>query len=367
MDTVRAGLHYVVNEGSDVIASFMHQKGDDLSAFSSPVFDDEGNPETDEQGNPVFEVLRSPASTFGDIGEAQYLLRAERFSVIAGGGYSSSGFTPSGQSTTHTKHANGYLYSYVHYLHNVTWTIGLSYDSLKHDRVGRFEQPNPKLGLLWNVTPNTTVRLAWFRALKRSLLTNQTIEPTQVAGFNQFFDDFLGTEARRYGIATDHQFTEELYGGLEFSARELTVPTRIGETFRSDWDEKSYRAYVDWTPNPRIAAKLAYELEDFEASRRTSFLAPDTTTHIAEVGLRFYDPSGFFSHVDTMCINQRTFSPLLFEPPAIRNDFWIVNAGVGYRLPKRLGILRLEVRNLLDENFNFQSGGLSRLLKNPVL
>jgi hypothetical protein len=44
-------------------------------------------------------------------------------------------------------------------------------------------------------SPGTTLRAAAFRVLKRTLITDQTLEPTQVAGFNQFFDDANLTEA----------------------------------------------------------------------------------------------------------------------------------------------------------------------------
>ena len=36
------------------------------------------------------------------------------------------------------------------------------------------------------------------------------------------------------------------------------------------------------------------------------------------------------------------------------DNFWIVDASLGYRLPKRYGIVSLGVLNLFDEEFNFQ-------------
>ena len=36
------------------------------------------------------------------------------------------------------------------------------------------------------------------------------------------------------------------------------------------------------------------------------------------------------------------------------DEFWVVDAEVGYRLPRRYGLVALGVRNLLDEDFNFQ-------------
>jgi outer membrane receptor for monomeric catechols len=44
-----------------------------------------------------------------------------------------------------------------------------------------------------------------------------------------------------------------------------------------------------------------------------------------------------------------------FEPTNDNSDqFWVVDAAVGYRLPKRYGIFSVEAKNLLDEGFQFQ-------------
>lgn len=36
------------------------------------------------------------------------------------------------------------------------------------------------------------------------------------------------------------------------------------------------------------------------------------------------------------------------------DQFWVVDASLGYRLPKRWGIIEIEAKNLLDEEFKFQ-------------
>jgi len=90
-------------------------------------------------------------------------------------------------------------------------------------------QFNPKIrGLL---DPFWTVRCSgWlvFRTLKRTLITDQTLEPTQVAGFNQFFDEGNATEAWVYGAAVDQRFSQKIYAGAEFSSRDLDVPWYSG-------------------------------------------------------------------------------------------------------------------------------------------
>ena len=43
--------------------------------------------------------------------------------------------------------------------------------------------------------------------------------------FNQFFDDTNATDAWRYGAAIDQIFSKSLYGGAEYTYRDLDVPS----------------------------------------------------------------------------------------------------------------------------------------------
>ena len=107
-------------------------------------------------------------------------------------------------------HTNLYLYSYLNLLENVTLTLGASGDFLNSSsqKDKDKDQFNPKFGITWNPVPDTTLRGAAFRVLKRTLVTNQTLEPTQVAGFNQFYDDSVpATDAWNYGAAIDQRFS----------------------------------------------------------------------------------------------------------------------------------------------------------------
>ena len=169
------------------------------------------------------------------------------------------------------QHFNVYAYANVNLLKNVTATLGLSFDSLSGDEDVDKDQVNPKFGITWTPFPGTTLRAAVFRVLKRTLITDQTLEPTQVAGFNQFFDDFNLTEAWRYGGAIDQKFTSSLFGGVEFSKRDLTVPDLLdlADPFNPvkqdvDWNEYLGRAYLFWTPHPWLALRAQYIFERFE-------------------------------------------------------------------------------------------------------
>jgi outer membrane receptor protein involved in Fe transport len=45
------------------------------------------------------------------------------------------------------------------------------------------------------------------------------------------------------------------------------------------------------------------------------------------------------------------------------DDFWVVDAGISYRLPRRYGVLTIGVTNLFDEQFKYQETDL----RNPTI
>jgi hypothetical protein len=102
-------------------------------------------------------------------------------------------------TSTHSTHTNIYSYVYINALKHVTFTDVFSVDFLSSDDpvVGDKDLFNPKFEITWHPFPATTVHAAAFNALKRTLITNQTLEPMQVAGFNQFFEEAAEVTDRR--------------------------------------------------------------------------------------------------------------------------------------------------------------------------
>ena len=143
--------------------------------------------------------------------------------------------------------------------------------------------------------PNTTLRAAAFRTLKRTLITDQTLEPTQVAGFNQFFDENNATDAWRYGGAIDQKFTQSIYGGVEFTYRDLNVPffnLRTDNLENSNWEENIFRAYLFWTPHKWLSLSAEYLYEDFDRDEDFNLGAKDVETNYVPLGINFFHPSG---------------------------------------------------------------------------
>ncbi|MGD8894239.1 MAG: TonB-dependent receptor, partial [Desulfobacterales bacterium] len=232
-ESFRFGFRQAFSPHSDFIASFIYRDADYDDQRMVPV------------APPVEVSSQWETETDGYTAEAQYQFRHDRFNIIMGAGYFDADekdiFTdflmipglppipipvpPPNPKKTDIQHSNFYVYSQVKYPKKLIWTLGGSADlydgGLSEEDTDQF---NPKFGLTYNPFQNTTLRAAAFRVLKRTLISNQTVEPTQVAGFNQFFDETNATDSWRYGIAVDQKFTSALYGGVEISQRDLERP-----------------------------------------------------------------------------------------------------------------------------------------------
>lgn len=368
-EAYRLGLHHALTPRQDIIASVFYQDTDEDLDDRSPV------------GRPPTARNTAKAESKGFSGEVQYLFRTERFNLIAGGGHfdgdtttdltivlglPSPPFPPpiTRKIDSDIRHTNLHTYLLINFSYNATLTIGGSgdlFDGLPRDN----DQFNPKFGLAWNPLPSTTLRVAAFRVLKRSLISNQTIEPTQVAGFQQFFDDTNGTDSRRYGIAIDQRVSLNLFGGLEVSRRDLEIPVVPLTSTASnevDAEQRLGRAYLYWIPFAWVAARTEYQYERFDSNDpiKSIEIAPKIKTHRVPLGLNFYHPCGFFAKLLATYIDQEA----LFRDVPVnvfiigQDQFWIIDTSIGYRLPKRLGIFTIEAKNLFDQNFKFHETDL---------
>ncbi len=373
-DSARIGFHHAFSPGSDLIGSFMRQDlSSSLHNSIDPVFISQ-DIKTDEK-----------ASSY----ELQHLFRSDSFKTVIGAGYftvdhteneldvlllpldptdPASPVVPMEFPSTVDRdmdHRDIYGYAYINVPKNVTFTIGGSHDSVKGGTQDK-DQFNPKFGITWNPVPDTTIRAAYFRVLKRTLITNQTLEPTQVAGFNQFFDDLDGTDAWSRGIAVDQKFSRKIYGGAEYSSRDLEFPeefqdftTGVTEIRKVDWKEQQARAYLYWTPHNWWAFSAEYLYEKFDRGEEFAVGPKILETNRVPLGINFYHPSGISVLMKATYFDQKGQFPGV-DPAtgstvfiAGKDEFWLFDAAISYRLPKRYGFVTVGGKNLFDKSFKF--------------
>jgi len=377
-DTYRGGLRHAFSPNSILLASVMY-KAEDKSFYDEPV-----------PGSGIWVEERRPDDkALGT--ELQYLYRSEKYSITAGAGYfdldqsvTRSSYSPPfclpfppftcfGGLATSTddlsaKHENAYVYSNIKALPSVTLTLGASWDSFDTEDTASEsqDQVNPKLGVTWQVQPGTTLRAAGFRVLKRSLITDQTLEPTQVAGFNQFYDDVASTDAWRYGLGMDHKFSQRFFGGVELARRDLTVPLQYTDLTafppattinHADWQEDSARAYLFITPSDRVALSMEYQYQrlDRPFSPATGIESVDETkAHKVPLGIQFFTHSGWTVAMKGTYVSETYDSGTVGSVTEQKSDFWLADAMVSYRLPQRRGFLAFGATNLFDRHFAYQ-------------
>jgi tetratricopeptide (TPR) repeat protein len=370
---IRLGFHHAFSPGSELIGSLIYQDVDYVNrTFILGVYGLDGN--------------ESSCS-----GEIQYLFRSQALNLVAGVGHfevdrnENSTFIlvgppptpiPLSRDEMDIHHTNLYLYSYLNYLKKVTLTVGASADFFKGGVIDR-KQFNPKLGITWNPFVSTTLRAALFRTFRRPLINNQTIEPTQVSGFNQFFDDenMEGTDAWRYGVALDQKFFKGLFGGAEYSGRFLKVPY-IDQSLsantvvirKTDWEERMARAYLFWTPHPWFGLGAEYQYERLDRGKDFVFGTAYASTHRFPLGVSFYHPSGLSAllkatYFDQKGVFQHAYYDLSNPFFTAEDRFWIFDTAVSYRLPNRLGFLTLGAKNLFNKDFRYQDTDT----KNPMI
>ena len=369
-DIARFGARYAISPKQDFITSAMYLDRDEkLDQFAS--FLSNSDRRIQDQG---FQI------------ESQHHIRGERFNIVSGGGIYhinaklqdqlfrlSDGATrcddensPICNVNFNRQRVNGYVYSNYNLLKNLTGTVGLSYDDY-HERKVDFGRLNPKFGIQWDILSNLRLRAAWFETTKSALIANQTLEPTQVAGFNQMYDDLNGTRSRRMGVGVDTHFSNIVFGGFEISRRDLKVPFQSFDVnpetilIFQEQKENLYRAYLYWPISNQWVMRGEGQFERF--SRENAGTQPhQIDTLSAPVSISYFGSQGLFSSIIGTFVSQkvdRQDRDLIYEESTRfnvgRDGFFLLDAVLGFRLPKRRGILSFEARNLFDEQFLYRN------------
>jgi tetratricopeptide (TPR) repeat protein len=389
-NTFRIGGRHSFTPNSILLANVSYTKNSDLGTLAPPNAPpvDVGLP--DPVPISLIQLNGKEYKQDAYTAEVQHILRSHYVNLVTGGGYRHQNGSPPllvdldlsqfGAGIVNAinqpvplllEHYNAYAYSYLKPLRNLTLIAGVSGDHLVgspayvagSNSSNTKNLVNPKFGLLYQPHPYTTIRLAAFRTVKTHALNAQTIEPTQVAGFNQFYDDFVISQGWRYAAAVNQKFSKTMFGGVEGSYRKVETPftpaldpsnTQINS---NEWYQAL--AYFNYAPHPWIALRASYQYDQYANSQPVVAIlsAPQLYTNRVPLSAGFFHPSGFIANVTVTYWNQRgTFEPLS-APEGTRVDgrdtFWLTDAMIGYRMPKRYGLIAVGVKNLFDQKFQY--------------
>ena len=329
---------------------------------------DDGNAATGGDGYAMDVDISSQSDSF--MTEMQHIYKGGRFNLQTGMGFMSADesdaflisypFDFSSEEENKTEHTNLYTYAQIDLPHNVLATLGLSGDLLDSPVKDRNDL-NPKFGLTWQPWASTLIRTAVFRTVTRRLIYAQTIEPTFVAGFNQFIGNYEASACWLYGAGIDHTFTKDLHGGMDFFHRDRDV-FYVGLGLSDDdpveedeWHEDTGAAYLYWTPYRWAAFGLEYYYEHFSRDRFGDIQhSRELTSHRLTPKISFFHNSGLTAEIKANFVDQKgDFGTIYDGFVEDKDQFWVFDFSLSYRLPKRYGIFKLEMKNIFDEQFQF--------------
>jgi Tfp pilus assembly protein PilF len=263
-----------------------------------------------------------------------------------------------------------YTYAYFDALPTVTITAGVSFDSIDN-LFNAEEATSPKIGVAWRPTPRTTVRAAAFETLFGSLTTSAQnaqprLEPVQVAGFTQTLLGGTADRASVQALAIDQELSPKLFVGwqadLRDTARTVVDETGSGSTIPVTLVERSQKAYLYWLPADVLSLTGRFETGRYRSEQKPIFGYTHMSIDRMPIEIRYFAKQGLTigaraSYVHQEGEFQNGYPPSPFDPTPLaygEDQFWVLDAFVGYRLANRRGLLSLNADNLLDETFQFQ-------------
>jgi hypothetical protein len=361
-DNSRAGFKYKLNTNNTLLGSYIYSDTDSQKQT------------TNQTSPPVVIITTTTDRRTGTSrsGELQHILCSSRYNLSTGIIYTdvNSDFL----ATTRTQiplvnfdqtvidqvsildklHYSIYSYAQWAILNNFDLNLGFSYDNYKAVEYANSEidRVSPKFGLRIRPWANTEIRLASFQTVNRPTPSNQSLEPTHVTGFNQYFADLNGSKVTQHNIAFDIKSTSNVRFGFISSYREIDAPRFAANILNfDDMKELNHKLYIDLILNRYTSLSAAAEYEGFENINNVVLTTPKRLkTILYPVNLAINLQNGFnFSLLPTYVDHDYIDSSL----NQYHDSFVITDLAVGYRFPNRNGLLSIGIHNLFDEQFNY--------------
>jgi tetratricopeptide (TPR) repeat protein len=272
----------------------------------------------------------------------------------------------------------GITYDWEHYPVNMEQPPLSSQETEK----GRF---SPKVGLDWILPEGTRVRADFTRSMGGLINdSSTTIEPSEIAGFNQSFRSLIPQSAgfgtppalvfETYGVGIDHKFPTGTYADLEAQFLSSTGDQLIGgysggpggvaisEFSQSQYfQEKDVFASVSQLLCSEVAVGARYSLtavdvsvNDFSPATGATFPQHENST-LNELTLfgNYYVPCGFFSQFQAnWWVQHNADNNFAVTGPEPGADFWQLNLYAGYRFPRRHVEVSVGLVNICNQGYN---------------
>ncbi|MGP8199694.1 MAG: FecR domain-containing protein [Limisphaerales bacterium] len=345
--------------------------------------------------------------------EVQHIYQSEKQSVIAGARYQNESMqsadvigvpnlflgAPSlpyvpGVNTEFERYS-AYGYYNLKLGDSLKLTGGLTYDwerypvNLGQPPISSQEQEKgrltPKFGLDWTPGDGTRVRADFTRSMGGLINdSSTTIEPSQIAGFNQSFRSLIpqssgfgtppGLVFEAYGLGIDHKFSTGTYvdveaqvltseGNQQIGGEIVTPAVTLAPLGQSQYfQEEDAFVSVNQLIGREVSVGARYALTAVDVSVNdspitgTTFVQNHENSTLNEFSMfgNYYLPCGFFSTFQANWWVQHNayngFSASGASEPGA--DFWQCNIYGGYRFPRRHIEMAIGLVNMFNQGYN---------------
>ncbi|MGA2180375.1 MAG: TonB-dependent receptor [Verrucomicrobiota bacterium] len=252
------------------------------------------------------------------------------------------------------------------------------------------DQISPKAGLILTPLAGTTVRFAYTRSLAgASLDQSYQLEPSQVAGFIQSYRSIIpesvvgpvpGAQFETYGFSVEQELPRRTYLGVSgqllnsdvqqtvgvfdwFPPPPIPPPPAVPAGLREslNYQEQSLRFTVDQLVGKQWSLNVDYQLS--QAVLNENFVGVPTALAPGSISPRqrlkgvlnqvdlvavYNHPCGFYAQPEAHWYSQDNSG---YNPAEPGDNFWQLNAFIGYRFLHRKADFSLGLLNLTDQNY----------------
>ncbi len=302
--------------------------------------------------------LRAQGTDQGYQLEGQVIHNAGNFDILAGGAFYDADVRVRTRSLSEDdfgeRFGSGYVYGYAEPFEGTDLVLGLAVERLSSDG-DDYTKVSPKFGVTQALPWDLTLRAARGRSIRRALLVETTLEPTEIAGFLQVYDDLNGQVSDRYSLGLDWRAREDLRFGVEASTRNIDSIGTAPEGEDENLDESNVGAYGYWILSDDLALSFQPQFDRFTSDDTGTY--PDRVdTWLAPLELRYFAASGLFAFARGTYLYQdldRGASSATADQ-ADHGSTVLADAGIGYRLPFGRGAAVLAVSNLFDQKLQYR-------------
>ena len=357
-NSIIAGSNIQAADGFRILSSVSYREGNlnDLArlTFFDPPYDS---------------ILKRRSRSIG--GEIQAQINARPGNFVAGADWSDTHANDQTSSRTSdeilqdilgpdtsSKNSDHYRNIYTYFISspisNTEITAGIKYAELDSDiYTKKISGIYPKVSANYSPMPTIKLRAAYFQSLKPPFEMEQTLEPTQIGGVNQFFDEAKGIESDQYEMGYDLSIKNSHHLGGRSLIRKSKIPFAYDpETHKADLTHTDL--FWDWTTRPfAISLSYSYEKTRYHESTLTTTMPSPFVTQQTPFSLSWISDNGLTLSTTLTYVSQKAE----YDSGSTKKSSYFTSLDVAanrhiFENKVKIGV---KCSNLLNKSFNYQN------------